>query len=713
MFRCHWQFAAAPRTRHGQCIFSVILAVLATFSPTLAPAAAAPTAHPAQQYREGEVLVTFKPSVSLPAAQQALGRHSLNFAKHFAFLSQRRGRQSGLVRDHKRTTASLIAELSKDAAVEVAEPNYLRWTASSQPNDPLFPQMWGLQNTGQPVYGVGGTAGDDIKHLPAWAMARPSTNPVIVAVIDTGVDYHHPDLAPNMWTNAAVNPTNGIDSYSNDYTNDYYGYDFADNVGDPMDSGFHGTHVSGTIAAAGNNLLGVIGVDYQARIMALKASSDGNTLSSSAIIEAIQYATMMKTNGVNVAVINASFGGGGYVTQEAGAIQEAGDAGIVFCAAANNNGNNLDYTSDYPASYRLSNMIVVAATDCNDALASFSDYGPSTVDLGAPGVGILSTTPTNQPGVTSYVLQGATTDSANALTYAGTTPGITATVYDCGLGYPTNFPPTVSNNIALISRGTLYFSDKVANAVAAGAVAAIIYNNASGNFYGSLQVASNWIPAVSISQADGLALQALLPVTATVASFVDPANIYQFLDGTSMAAPHVSGAVAFAAMNFPNETVAQRIQRILSNVDVVPGLQGLVITGGRLNLLRTVDTDVNGLPDWWEQMYFGQLTGTDPNADPDHDDFSNLDEWLAGTNPTNSASCLRLLIPWSNPTYGWACKWPSVSGRTYRLECSTNFLNGFNVVVRTNIAATPPFNVVWDTNALPASAHYYRVRLEQ
>ena len=187
------------------------------------------------------------------------------------------------------------------------------------------------------------------------------------------------------------------------------------------------------------------------------------------------------------------------------------------------------------------------------------------------------------------------------------------------------------NNIALIPRGTLNFSNKVANAMAAGARAAVIYNNASGNFSGTLQVTSNWIPAISLSQADGLALQALLPATATVVNSPDPSQIYQYLDGTSMATPHVSGAVAFAAMNFPSETVTQRIQRVLANVDVISGLSGKVRTGGRLNLQRIVDTDANGLPDWWELQYFGHLTGTDPNADPDHDGMSNL-QGMAGRN---------------------------------------------------------------------------------
>ena len=248
--------------------------------------------------------------------------------------------------------------------------------------------------------------------------------------------------------------------------------------------------------------------------------------------------------------------------------------------------------------------------------------------------------------------------------------------------------------------------------MAAGARAAVIYNNAAGNFSGTLETAGNWIPAISLSQADGQTLLAALPASGTVVNAPDPDAIYQFLDGTSMATPHVVGAVAFAAMNFPAETVAQRIQRLLANVTPVAGLAGQVATGGRLNLARSVDTDSNGLPDWWEQQFFGHLTGTDPNADPDHDGASNLAEFLAGTNPTNSNSALRLTALRAAGTNSAVLEWPGVTGRYYRLLRGTNLLNGFGTLVRTNLAATPPFNTV--TDAAPASTpRFYRLELEQ
>jgi subtilisin family serine protease len=621
-----------------------------------------------------------------------------------------------LLRSPTQTTTALMAELNQDPTVALVEPNYLRWpTDMRTPNDPRFGQLWGLQNTGQEVNGFTGTAHADIGFLSAWGLARPSSNEVVVAVIDTGLDLTHPDIVSNLWTNPGEIPNNGLDDDGNGYVDDVHGYDFVGRTGVVTDSGFHGTHVAGTVAATGNNGLGVIGVDFQAHLMALRVSSDGALFDGGAVIEAVQYAAMMKTRGVNVVAINASYGGASPSSTESTAIQAAGNVGIIFCAAAGNNSADNDTTGFYPAGYRLANMVVIAATDQNDALATFSDYGATTVDLAAPGVNILSCLPVAQAGNTSYVQQASAVYQANPLTYSALTPsnGITASIYYCGLGNLTDFPTAVSNNIALIQRGTLYFSDKVSNAMTAGARAAVVFNNTNGNFSGTLQTAGNWIPAIGISQADGQALLAALPASGTVVNVPDPANVYQLLDGTSMATPHVAGAVAFAAMNFPTESVAQRIQRILANVTPVAGLDGKVATGGRLNLAHSVDTDGNGLPDWWEQQFFGHLTGTDPNADPDHDGASNLAEFLAGTNPTNFNSALRLTALPAAGTNGVVLEWPGVAGRYYRLLRATNLLNGFDSLVRTNLAATPPLNTV--TDAVPASAgpRLYRLELEQ
>ena len=559
----------------------------------------------ATEYVEGDVIVTFKPSATEAAAKSVLDRKSLPMSHRFGWLSAKRGRQTGLIRHKSKSTAELITELKDDPAVETVEPNYRRWVKAS-PNDSRFSEMWGLHNTGQAADGVRGTSGDDIKFPEAWNLARVVNNEIVVGVIDTGVDYIHPDLRANMWTNSAESRKNSDDD-SDGYFADYYGYDFSGITAaiphppDPADSGYHGTHVAGTIAATGNNATGTIGVNFRAKIMALKVSNDGDSIDTSAVIEALQYATMMKNRGVNIVALNASYGGGGYSSAESAAIQAAGNAGIILCAAAGNESSNNDTTPVYPANYRLSNMIVVAASDQNDALADFSNYG-TKVDIAAPGTNILSL----EPSTVTFKL-GTRSYAAETLSYASGPTEVSGKVVDCNYGDVGDFPAAVNGNIALIQRGSasgaaLYFSDKVANAMAAGAKAVILYNNVSDTttypFLGSLQNPGQWIPSLFVLRNDGLAIKNALTATPT-GSIVITGN-YQYLEGTSMATPHVTGAVAFAAMNFPKDTVAQRITRILNAADSIPGLSQIA-GGRRLNLLNIVDKNANGMADWLEQ----------------------------------------------------------------------------------------------------------------
>jgi subtilisin family serine protease len=263
---------------------------------------------------------------------------------------------------------------------------------ATTPNDPAYPQLWGLNNTGQ----SGGTPDADIDAPEAWDIQTGNPNTVI-GVLDTGVDYNHPDLVGNIWTNPGEIAGDGIDNDSNGYIDDVRGWDFAYNDNDPSDVYGHGTHVSGTIAGKGNNSVGVTGVAWNAKIMPLKIFSDSGSVRTSDQILALNYATAK-----GVKLTNNSWGGGHYSQGLYDAINTAGQQGALFIAAAGNNyGNNNDINPVYPASYDLSNIISVASTTRTDGLSSFSNYGPTSVDLGAPGSDIYSTTPGGNYGLDS------------------------------------------------------------------------------------------------------------------------------------------------------------------------------------------------------------------------------------------------------------------------------------------------------------------------
>lgn len=308
------------------------------------------------------------------------------------------------------TINQALSSLARDPNVEFAEPNFI---LSSQlvPNDPRFNQLWGLNNTAAPAADVSGPEAWDVQ----------TGTDVIVAVIDTGIRFNHGDLRNNIWINPNEIPNNGIDDDNNGYVDDWRGWDFVNNDNHPMDDASHGTHVSGTIAAEGNNNLGVVGVNWRARIMPLKfldATGQGTTANA---ISAIEYAV---ANGAKVS--NHSWGGTGFSTALSNALAAANAAGHLVVAASGNSGNNSDITPIYPAAHNLPNIISVAATTQTDGLATFSNFGPTSVDLGAPGVNIMSTLPNGQYGSLDGTSMAAPFVSGAAALLLAQNPSLTA-----------------------------------------------------------------------------------------------------------------------------------------------------------------------------------------------------------------------------------------------------------------------------------------------
>ncbi len=283
--------------------------------------------------------------------------------------------------------ATTAAKLRGRRGIAYVEPNYIvhaiapaARSGALLATDPRFGELWGLRNTGQVVGGVTGTPGADISAATAWDVTTGSSA-VVVGIVDTGIAYAHPDLAANVWSNPGVA---GCPAGT-------HGFNAINGTCDPNDDNDHGSHVSGTIGAVGANGQGVVGVNWNVRLMGLKFLNAAGSGTTAGAISAIDFAVRAKQAGVNVRALNNSWGGGGFSQALLDKINQANAVGILFVAAAGNNNSNNDTTPHFPSSYDAPNVVAVAATTNTDARASFSNFGATSVDLGAPGVGILST----------------------------------------------------------------------------------------------------------------------------------------------------------------------------------------------------------------------------------------------------------------------------------------------------------------------------------
>ncbi len=411
-----------------------------------------------------------------------------------------------------------LARLGGVSYVEQDELRYPMGLAADQLAPSLSNGLYGLLTTKATTAHSRGSTGEGIK----------------ACVADTGLDYKHPDIEGNY--------KGGIDTVANDDDPWYQNTLLEDET--------HGTHVAGTVLAA-NDKQGVFGVAYNSDLYHARVLTNTGGYSSD-IMEGVRH--LVEVRGCKV--VNMSLGGGIKSRTEERFYKEMRSKGALIVAAAGNNGQT---KLSYPAGYAVN--ISVAAVDRNNVLASFSNTGRG-LDVSAPGVMVLSSVPANRGWEASVTTSSTVT--AYGLEFAGTTSGTSGKLVDCGLakaasdcGRPAGAGPFV----ALIQRGEISFADKVTNAKSAGAIAAIIYNNASGEFTGTLGAAGAWIPAVSVSDTVGASLKKEVGFNATV---INQISSWDHYSGTSMATPHVTGVVALIWSKNPSLTNAAVEKRLFS-----------------------------------------------------------------------------------------------------------------------------------------------------
>lgn len=376
---------------------SVTAAALLCAGLTTAALAKSPAKNFDQAHIPGQAIVAFDQAMSQEAKAAVIAENGgkvLHVFKSGAMLVEFRGKMNPTLE------SMLVNTLAQQKGVKYVEANTVLYADGVVPNDPRFGELYGLHNDGV----AGGAADSDIDAPEAWTITTGSKD-VVVAIIDTGVDYTHPDIAPNYWHNPGETgvdadgndkSTNGIDDDGNGYVDDFRGWDFVNNDNDPMDDHNHGTHCAGTIGAKGNDANGVAGVNWDVSVVGVKFLSASGSGSLADAVKAIEY-----TNTLGVTLTSNSWGGGGYSDTMYAAISGAQEAGVLFVAAAGNSGSDNDSTPHYPSSYDQDIIVAVAATDNSDGRASFSCFGLNSVDLGAPGKDILSTTKANTYAVYS------------------------------------------------------------------------------------------------------------------------------------------------------------------------------------------------------------------------------------------------------------------------------------------------------------------------
>jgi subtilisin family serine protease len=609
----------AARLQKKACWLIAVFCILAPASVLAEPQADRPqpgSLYPA--FAPGELLVKFRSEVRKQAAADYQEWFNISTGRTFAI----NGYQHVKLPEGVDIDEALELYL-EDPDVEHAEPNYLLFANATIPDDTDFNKQWGLDNNGQNVNGTSGTPGADIDAPEAWDVTTGSSN-VIVAVVDSGVDINHPDLQANIWTNPGEIPGNLFDDDGNGLTDDVNGWDFLNNDNTPDDPFGHGTHVAGTVAAVGDNAVGTTGVSWTAKIMPLRfldALGYGYTADA---IDAIEYATAMGAD-----VINNSWGGSGPSSALKDAIEASG--AVVVCAAGNTiaGGRNNDAIPHYPSSYNSANIISVAASDQDDNLAYFSNYGAVSVDVAAPGTNIYSTLPGSvgvwvdnfDDGSIADWTTGGTRNSwsaTNAQQFSGSysladspagsylndtdswarTPAIDLSAHSgvklefkliagsellfdrLRVQVSTNLVKWLTQPVRLEDVGI--FSDGLHGTQWSWKTGTVDLGDYEGQ--SSVYIRFKFTSDASVT-GDGAYIDDVA-VTAAASSY--SADSYGFYDGTSMATPHVSGLAALLKAHNPALTNIQIKAAILSSVNTKSSLNNRVATEGRINAAKAL-----------------------------------------------------------------------------------------------------------------------------
>ncbi len=496
-----------------------------------------------------------------------------------------------------------IEAIEKIPGVAKSEPDYIV-RAGATPNDEFYNLCWGQHNTGQRITLAGrfdfpgGTPDADIDAPEAWNGSTSATA-ITVAVIDTGVDWDHPDLADNIWTNPGEIAGNGIDDDANGFVDDVRGWDFQNDDNDPDDDHYHGTHCAGTIGARGNNGIGVAGVAWQAKIIPVKFLGKSGGATSDAI-DAVYYAAE-----IGASVASNSWGGPGYSELLEDAFDYAATKNQLCIVAAANDSSDNDLVPVYPASFESPSIVTVAATDQLDGLASFSNYGIETVDIGAPGFYIFSTVPIgNQNG---YGLLSGTSMAtphvagAAALLYSALGPEAPYSLVQNAL---LTSGDTIPSLVGKTKFGRRLNLQKLMASLSSGLFQGMLSADVDDDNIGGTSGNDNGIPGEGESVALDLSLfnsgnSSTAPLTATLSVVSDPNGVITVTDATANLSPvaaHQLGtfddAVAFTivnpapAANCPvtlRVTVSDGVTSITRDLDFTVHQEALISGRVRLN----------------------------------------------------------------------------------------------------------------------------------